>query len=163
MASPSSPSARNNICIPTDSPKQPPKQPLVQKNNECPSLQKVVQIALAVLAVIMTLGLILFFYTFSEITTFPWCCRKHLLPEEAIIYPLALPSPSLQHLASIHEEKAPAPKTPELLKAKPHTSTYSLLESINTTESLVPVISEKVVLELYEEIFTRKRIHNSEY
>ncbi|UFT32677.1 hypothetical protein FTN42_01470 [Chlamydia trachomatis] len=142
MVSPSYPSAKTISASLHES----PQQLLVQKRNRWSFLQKVVRIALAVLVVIMTLGLILFFYTFSEITTFPWCCRKHLLPKEDIIYPLASPSPSLQHLPSIHEEKAPAPKTPELLKAKPYISTYPLLESINTKESLVPIISEKVVL-----------------
>ena len=75
--------------VPT-TPQTPSKQAFVKRGSPCLSLEKIVRIVLAIFLVIATLGLILLFYSFSELTSFSWICQKCCPSKEEI--PLPLPS-----------------------------------------------------------------------
>lgn len=87
------------------------KPVLISEEPQNQLLQKVARTALAVLLVVVTLGLILLFYSFSDLQSFPWCCQTRpstkeqptiSIPVPPPSPPLAVPRPSTPPLPSYH-------------------------------------------------------------
>ncbi|CCP67368.1 Ulp1 family isopeptidase [Chlamydia trachomatis] len=126
-------------------------------------LQKVARTALAVLLVVVTLGLILLFYSFSDLQSFPWCCQTHPSTKEqpTISIPVPLPSPPLAVprpstppppvISRPSTPSAPKPSTPPPLLPKAP-------KPVKTQEDLLPLVPEQVFVEMYEDMARRQTI-----
>ncbi|WP_080123318.1 Ulp1 family isopeptidase [Chlamydia suis] len=122
----------------TLSPEASSRSPLVPPKTRQSSVYKVARVALAVFLVVITLGLILCFYSFSKLVSFPWCCQRcYPVETTTISIPLTPPSPPI---AIKHPR---VPKAPKILTTK---------------ETLETPISEKVSLDLFEASMLRQTI-----
>lgn len=127
-------SPTNSISKTAPVPPQDSSKPvLISEEPQNQLLQKVARTALAVLLVVVTLGLILLFYSFSDLQSFPWCCQTRPSTKEqpTISIPVPLPSPPLP-------PKAPKP--------------------VKTQEDLLPFVPEQVFVEMYEDMARRRII-----
>lgn len=122
----------------TLSPEDSSRSPLIPpKTRQC-SVHKVARVALAVFLVVITLGLILCFYSFSRLVSFPWCCQRcYPVEKTAITIPLTPPSPP------IAIKRPGIPKAPKIQTTK---------------EKLGTPIPEMVSLDLFRDAMLRKTI-----
>lgn len=122
----------------TLSPEDSSRSPLIPpKTRQC-SVNKVARVALAVFLVVITLGLILCFYSFSRLVSFPWCCQRcYPVEKTAITIPLTPPSPP------IAIKRPGIPKAPKIQTTK---------------EKLGTPIPEMVSLDLFRDAMLRKTI-----
>ena len=124
----------------TLSPENSSRSPLIPpKTRQC-SVNKVARVALAVFLVVITLGLILCFYSFSKLVSFPWCCQRcYPVETTTITVPLTPPSPP------ITIKRPRSPKAPKILTTK---------------ETLWTPIPERVSLDLFRDAMLRQTIEN---
>lgn len=122
----------------TLSPEDSSRSPLIPpKTRQC-SVHKVARVALAVFLVVITLGLILCFYSFSRLVSFPWCCQRcYPVEKTAITIPLTPPSPP------IAIKRPGIPKAPKIQTTK---------------EELWTPIPEMVSLDPFRDAMLRKTI-----
>ncbi|QYC86766.1 Ulp1 family isopeptidase [Chlamydia suis] len=122
----------------TLSPEDSSRSPLIPpKTRQC-SVHKVARVALAVFLVVITLGLILCFYSFSRLVSFPWCCQRcYPVEKTTITIPLTPPSPP------IAIKRPGIPKAPKIQTTK---------------EKLGTPIPEMVSLDPFRDAMLRKTI-----
>lgn len=161
MLSPTNSTSKTAPVPPRDS----SKPVLISEEPRNQLLQKVARTALAVLLVVVTLGLILLFYSFSDLQSFPWCCQTHPSTKEqpTISIPVPLPSPPL----AVPRPSTPPAPTPAISRPstpsapKPSTPPPLLPKApkpVKTQENLFPLVPEQVFVEMYEDMARRRTI-----
>lgn len=145
----------------TLSPENSSRAPLIPpKTRQC-SVHKVARVALAVFLVVITLGLILCFYSFSRLVSFPWCCQRcYPVETTTISIPLTPPSPPIT-IKRPRSPKAPKIQTTKEKLGTPIPERVSKAPKIQTTkETLWTPISERVSLDLFRDAMLRQTIEN---
>lgn len=170
-------SPTNSISKTAPVPPQDSSKPvLISEEPQNQLLQKVARTALAVLLVVVTLGLILLFYSFSDLQSFPWCCQTRpstkeqptiSIPVPLPSPPLAVPRPSTPPPPVISRPSTPPAPTPAIsppsTPSAPKPSTPPPLppkapKPVKTQEDLLPFVPEQVFVEMYEDMARRRII-----